>query len=146
MIGPHSAAALMHRTERHCLPVACHIKYDATKLNIESSLHPQQVATESGNSRVHVWAVQAHLEDSRMCEASREEASLAQQALYERANIQSICLVVADQQQGAVQGNPPTPPLHPPILARGQEHRALKRLQVVQCPEVCNNAIDITAT
>ena len=95
---------------------------------------------------VPVWAMQAHLEDSRMCEASREEASLAQQALYERANIQSICLVVADQQQGAVQGDTPTPKLHPPIRARGQEDRALKCLQVVQCPEVCNSAFGFTAT
>lgn len=95
------------------------------------------VWAETGDARVPVWAEQAHLEDSRMCEASREKASLAQQALYERANVQSICLVVADQQQGAVQGDTPTPLLHPPILGCGQEHRALKRLQVVQCPKQC---------
>ena len=64
-------------------------------------------------------AKQAHLEDSRMCEASREKASLAQQALYERANVQGIGLVVANQQQGAVQGDPPATLLHPPILCSG---------------------------
>ena len=92
--------------------------------------------TATGLERVHEWAKQAHLEDSRMCEASREKASLAQQAVYERANIQGIGLVVADQQQGAVQGNSPTTMLHPSILCCGQEDWALKRLQVVQCPAV----------
>ena len=77
---------------------------------------------------------EAHLKNSRVCQASREETSLAQKALHQRADVQGIGLVVADQQQGPVQGDTPTPMLHPPILCRGQEDRALKHLQVVQCP------------
>lgn len=78
----------------------------------------------------------AHLEDSRVCEASGEEVCLPQQAFHQRADVQGISLVVADQQQGAVPGDGPTPLLHPPILCCGQEHRALKRLQIVQCSAV----------
>lgn len=77
-----------------------------------------------------------HLKNSRVCEASRKKTSLTQQPFYQRADVQGIGLVVADQQQGAVQGDGPTPLLHLPILCCGQEDRALKRLQIVQCPAV----------
>lgn len=82
---------------------------------------------------------QKHLKDSRVGEASGHDPSLAQQALYQQANVQGKCLVVADQQQGSVQGDGPTALLHPALSPSGEEHGTLQALQGAgepACPKV----------
>ena len=76
----------------------------------------------------------ADLEDSRVCKASGQQPCLAQKPFYQGANVQGKGLVVADQQQGAIQGDASTPLHHPPVLPCGQKHWALQGLQVLQKP------------